>query len=104
MKSFKALLVFGFLSALIGSNLVTVAAMPDLTRYVRSDRQAVVGVLAGGVEGVLVHEGQAEGAHELGEQVHGRLLEGAVRVLGQQRGDQVAADGGQHPRDDLLKV
>lgn len=32
------------LSALIGSNLVTVAAMPDLTRYVRSDRQAVVGM------------------------------------------------------------
>jgi cytosine permease len=32
------------LSALIGSNLVTVAAMPDLTRYVRSSRQAVVGM------------------------------------------------------------
>lgn len=32
------------LSALIGSNLVTVAAMPDLTRYIRSDRQAVVGM------------------------------------------------------------
>jgi cytosine permease len=32
------------LSALIGSNMVTVAAMPDLTRYVRSNRQALVGM------------------------------------------------------------
>jgi cytosine permease len=32
------------LSALIGSNMVTVAAMPDLTRYVRSNRQALIGM------------------------------------------------------------
>ena len=32
------------LSTLVGSNMMTVATMPDLTRYVRSGRQAVVGM------------------------------------------------------------
>jgi cytosine permease len=33
------------LSTLIGGNMLTVAAMPDLTRYIRSDRQAVTGMV-----------------------------------------------------------
>lgn len=33
------------LSSLIGGNMVTVAAMPDLTRYIRSNRQALLGML-----------------------------------------------------------
>ncbi len=33
------------LSALIGGNMLTVAAMPDLTRYIRSARQSVLGML-----------------------------------------------------------
>jgi len=33
------------LSALVGSNMVTVAAMPDLTRYIRSARQALIGMM-----------------------------------------------------------
>lgn len=32
------------LSTLVGSNMMTVATMPDLTRYVRSGRQAVIGM------------------------------------------------------------
>jgi cytosine permease len=33
------------LSALIGGNMLTVAAMPDLTRYIRSVRQSVLGMV-----------------------------------------------------------
>ncbi|MET0533477.1 MAG: cytosine permease [Steroidobacter sp.] len=33
------------LSALIGGNMLTVAAMPDLTRYIRSARQSVIGMV-----------------------------------------------------------
>jgi cytosine permease len=33
------------LSALIGGNMLTVAAMPDLTRYIRSARQSVLGMV-----------------------------------------------------------
>jgi cytosine permease len=33
------------LSSLVGGNMVTVAAMPDLARYIRSSRGAVVGML-----------------------------------------------------------
>ncbi|MBM0104201.1 cytosine permease [Steroidobacter sp. S1-65] len=33
------------LSALIGGNMLTVAAMPDLTRYIRSSRQSVLGMV-----------------------------------------------------------
>jgi cytosine permease len=33
------------LSALIGSNMLTVAAMPDLTRYIRSARESVIGMI-----------------------------------------------------------
>jgi cytosine permease len=33
------------LSALIGGNMLTVAAMPDLTRYIRSARQSLIGMI-----------------------------------------------------------
>lgn len=33
------------LSALVGGNLLTVAAMPDLSRFIRNNRQAVIGML-----------------------------------------------------------
>jgi cytosine permease len=33
------------LSALIGGNMLTVAAMPDLTRYIRSVRQSLIGMI-----------------------------------------------------------
>ena len=33
------------LSSLVGANMLTVAAMPDLTRYIRSSRQAVIGMV-----------------------------------------------------------
>ena len=44
--------------------------------------------VAGGVERVLVHEDEAERAAELGQDLQRRRLEGAVGVVGQQRGHQ----------------
>src|SRR5687767_13264338 len=39
-------MTFGIaLSALIGGNMLTVAAMPDLARYIRSARQSVIGMV-----------------------------------------------------------
>lgn len=39
-------MTFGIaLSALVGGNMVTVAAMPDLSRYIRSSKQAIIGML-----------------------------------------------------------
>lgn len=46
------------------------------------------------VQGVLVHEGQAERTAQGGEQLHGRLLDAAVGgTMGQQRADDVGIRG-----------
>ena len=52
------------------------------------DERAQALRVTGGVEGVLVHEDEAEGALQLGQQLHGRRLEGLVLLVGEQGGDQ----------------
>ena len=50
--------------------------------------------VAGGVERVLVHPDEGEGALDGREQLGGVLLEALVGVPGQQRGDQLGVVGG----------
>ena len=57
------------------------------------DQRADALRVAGGVQRVLVHEDEAEGAAELGQHVQRGRLEGAVGVVGQQRGDQGGVGG-----------
>ena len=49
--------------------------------------------VAGGVQGVLVHEDEAEGAAQPRQHVERRRLEGAVGVVGEQRRDQGGVGG-----------
>src|SRR5664280_113343 len=49
--------------------------------------------VAGGIQGLLVHEDEAEGTLELGQHIQGRGFEAEVRVAGEQCGDQCGVGG-----------
>ena len=49
--------------------------------------------VAGGVQGVLVHEDEAERAAQVREHLERGRLEGAVRIAGEQRGHQRRVGG-----------
>ncbi len=67
------------------------------------DQRADALRVTGGVEGVLVHEDEAEGAAHLGQHLAGRLLDGqrlavVVHLAREQGGDQVGVVGRRDPR------
>ena len=73
------------------------AAVSLATTQPRSSRPSTSGPdavrVAGGVQGVLVHEDEAEGAAQVRQHLQRGGLEGLVRVAGQQRGDQGGVGG-----------
>ena len=65
---------------------------PAAFQPAQAQRADAVGV-AGRVEGALIHEDEAEAALDLGQQLHGGLLEGLALFALQERGDQGGVRG-----------
>ena len=65
---------------------------PAALEPTEDQRTDALGV-ARGIQGVLVHEDEAEGAPQLRQHVEGRRLERAVGVVGEQRRDQRRVGG-----------